>query len=269
MEAWIISVYLSEDVADERRAQIPTGVTGFLGQGHSKGVGYYFRVGVDADDYPSAVALVRDAATRVLEPGDIARIIDSDHVMQDRQALLWVIGSRLQIRRWEIVLARYLKSTLWTSSIGASSDVWQAQTEWHLALVATNNFVRAVENTRGRITAAADELATDIRLLRDLQEHWNEQWPAFYDRSNPGPLARSGKSFASRHPGGDPYWWLGWDSQTGPTLGPGLRVEDILSELDRVQSAVLESSPQLIEYLAPIDDSPWISDPKAGRWWPK
>jgi hypothetical protein len=249
---------------DELSATVPALVT----FGRSVGVGDFIELDVEADSHADAVLKAREAVEVVLDHTDIVRIITADHTTQDRQLLLWVIATRRQIRRWEIVLARWLRTTLSGDHTPTPSDVWQAQIEWHLALVAANNVVRAVANSAGRIQPLPDDMATDIRNHRDLQEHWDEQWPAFYDRRNPGPLKRSGKSFASRHPGGDPYWWLGWTSDGGPTLGPGLRVEALNKELDRLQVEVLQSNPDLEQYVAPIEDSPWASD-HLSRWWPR
>jgi hypothetical protein len=261
-------VYSAKGNLAGQHQRLSAAIPAMTALGHSVGVGDYIDLDVDADSHADAVTLARRAVETLLGADDVDRIIDADHTMQDRQIMLWVIATRRQVRRWEIVLARWLKADLKSDTSADPSDIWQAQIEWHLALVAANNLVRAVANTRGRISAMPEDLATDIRNHRDLQEHWDEQWPAFYNKANPGPLERSGKKFANRHPRGDPYWWLGWNSKSGPTLGPELGVEALYRELDQLQGEVLESNPDLEQYLAPIDETPWVSD-EFGRWWPK
>ena len=263
---WRMRVYSPKGNLDGKHERLEAAIPTIAGRGRSLGVGDFIDIDIDADSHADAVKLVRQAVEAVLDNDDVDRIIDADHTMQDRQTMLWVIATRRQVRRWEIVLARWLKAK--SDRTADPGNIWLAQIEWHMALVAANNLVRAVANTRGRVAAIPEDLAIDIRTHRDLLEHWDEQSPAFYNKASPGPLERSGKHFANRHPGGDPYWWLSWSRESGPSLGPELGVEVLHLELDRIQEEILESNPDLEQYLSPIDDTPWLRD-ELGRWSPK
>jgi len=95
------------------------------------------------------------------------------------------------------------------------------------------------------------------------------QWPAFYGVTNAGPLKRSGRLFASSHPGRSPYWFLGWSNVTGPELGPGLRVADLCAYMDVLEQSVLDAAPHLARFDLELDPSPWVGDAHPDEpWWP-
>jgi hypothetical protein len=66
-----------------------------------------------------------------------------DDRMVNRQRLLWTIATRRQLERWEPIVA--------TATLGSfagrqpdSADIWSAEIERHLALVAARNLFRAL-----------------------------------------------------------------------------------------------------------------------------
>ena len=226
-------------------------------------------IDIDAGSRAEAETVARDATEKVLGAHDVQRVSGADDTMQNRQMMLWILATRRQVRRWEIKLALNVKASL-ANERPDRREIWAAQIEWHLALVAANNLIRAIDNADGRFSEMPSGLARDVRNLRDLQEHWDEQWPAFYDRTAPGPLARSGKEFASRNPGASPYSFLRWSSRSGPELGPGLGVADVCSYLDLVEAEVLADSPDLQTFVGDLDPSPWVGDENPpDPWWPR
>jgi hypothetical protein len=191
--------------------------------------------------------------------------------MQNRQLLLWVRATRHQLRRWEIALAAVVAADLTGGPKADGHQIWDVQIHRHLALVAANNLVRAIDNADGRFSSFPDDLTTDIRNQRDIQEHWDEQWPAFYSVDSPGPLRRGGVIFAQRHPDWSPFSFLGWSSD-GPLLGPGLALEAIEGHLSVLEAEVIATAPQLASFLTDPPPSPWLQAEARTpdyRWWPR
>lgn len=228
----------------------------------------------DAPCRSDAITAVTAAVEAVLGAQAIDRVGGADDLMQERQVLLWVRGTRRQLRRWEVALAANVRAHL----AGRSPEpweIWDLQIENHLALVAANNVLRAVENADERFTAMDAALARDLRNQRDLHEHWDEQWPAFYNSREPGPLKRGGVLFAANHPGKSPFSFLSWSSKDGPRLGPGLLLADLYSYLNNLEGEVLAIAPRLERFISSMDPSPWIDDPGTDglhvdhRWWPR
>jgi hypothetical protein len=67
-----------------------------------------------------------------------------DDVMVDRQRLLWTMATRRQLERWEPIVAAAVRDR-WIGRHPSEADVWLAEIERHLALVAARNLVRALE----------------------------------------------------------------------------------------------------------------------------
>lgn len=269
MRTWKMWVYPTRAVnIDDQRTRLHAQLSNLTGFGSSTGrTGVAAILEVSADTRTEAEEVARADVEAVLGPGLVEAVVGHDDTMQDRQMMLWICGTRWQVRRWEVALAAWLRPSLDREQPGGALT-WQVQIEWHLALVAGNNLLRAVSNTDGRYLQMPSDLADNLRILRDTQEHWDEQLTPFYNSANPGPLQRSGKAFAALHPGRSPHWWLGWNSESGPELGPGLRVEELWSYLDDVEAQVVASNPDLAGYVWELPPSPWIGgdDPQL-RWW--
>jgi hypothetical protein len=81
-----------------------------------------------------------------------------NELMLNRQRLLWALATRRQLERWEpLVAAAVLDGFAGRQS--ADTDVWSAEIERHLVLVAARNLLRALElppvsGRRGRRDAA-------------------------------------------------------------------------------------------------------------------
>ncbi|HWC12749.1 MAG TPA: hypothetical protein VG455_16180 [Acidimicrobiales bacterium] len=224
---------------------------------------------VEADTRSEAESAAYDLVAAVLSPDEIVRITGDDDVMQDRQVMFWLLATRQHVRAWEVRLAEYVRLGLLNEDPGGSL-IWSAQLAHHMALVAGHNLLRGLDNAEGRYTAMPELMAREVEVLRNLHEHWDEQWPSFYDVRNPGPLRRSGQRFAELHPGSSPYWALGWNSKDGPRLGPGLLVGALHEYLDALEAEVLAVAPDLAPLVTPIEPTPWLGV-TAGRdqWWPR
>lgn len=216
---------------------------------------------------PSVAAY--DLVAAALSPDEIDRVTGDDDTMQDRQVMFWLLATRKHVRAWEVTLAEDIRLGLTNGDRGGPL-VWSAQMAHHMALVAGQNLLRALDNAEGRYSAMPEPMAREVEVLRHLHEHWDEQLPSFYDVSNPGPLRRSGQHFVELHPGRSPYWALGWSSKDGPRLGPGVLAGALHEFLDALQAEVLAVAPDLARFVAPTEPSPWIG-PSAGddQWWPR
>lgn len=266
-----MEVFLTRDISDpeyERLRSIPgmTAISHRTGDPNAAIV-----IEVEAGSRVEAEAVARAAAEIAVAAIDIARVGGADDTMQDRQLMLWVRATRHQLRRWETALAVVLAKDLNHTGTAEGHEIWDVQIHRHLALVAANNVARAIDNATGRYSAMPGDMARELRNQRDLQEHWDEQWPAFYNARSPGPLKRGGAVFAERHPDHSPFDFLGWNSNTGPRLGPGLLLAEIWAHLDLLEAEVLAHSPGLSKYVTELSPSPWAGERATApsyRWWP-
>lgn len=226
-------------------------------------------VEVEADTRAEAEGTAYDLVAAVLSRDEIDRVTGDDDTMQDRQVMFWLVATRKQVRAWEVSLAEWVRLGLANEHRGGPL-VWSAQLAHHMALIAGENLLRALDNAEARYSAMPEPIAREVAVLRHLHEHWDEQWPSFYDVNNPGPHKRSGQHFVELHPGRSPYWALGWSSKEGPRLGPGLLAGVLHEYLDALQAEVLVGAPDLVRFVAPIEPSPWTG-PSAGhdQWWPR
>lgn len=228
-------------------------------------------VEVEADTRIEAERVAYDLVAAVLSPDEIVRVSGDDDLMQDRQVMFWMLATRRHVRAWELTVAEHVRLGLLDDVRDrAGSLVWSAQLAHHMALVAGHNLLRALDNAEGRYSAMPKAMAREVEVLRNLHEHWDEQWPSFYDVRNPGPLKRSGQHFADLHPGRSPYWALGWSSKDGPLLGPGLLAGTLHEFLAELEAEVLAVAPDLARFVTPIEPSPWLGQSAGNdRWWPR
>jgi hypothetical protein len=174
--------------------------------------------------------------------------------------LSWAVATRLQLDRWEALVAQHLRNELHDHARSSGGLIWQAQFEHHFCLIAARHLLRALDMS-GLKVVVDGVLRDEIVEGRDLLEHWDENMPVF----NAQPRARqagrkTGNAFAERNPRHGPYWWLGWDYKVGPKLLPHVPSASVRALLDEVEACVLQDAPELSEYLLPRSDSPWLDD---------
>jgi len=185
-----------------------------------------------------------------------------------RGVMSWALGTRMQLDRWEPLVAR----NLWLHHRNAQLPdplIWQAEHDHHFALVACRNLLRAL--------ALADDpvevdpvVRTQVIAGRDLHEHWDENMPVFNVRPSGTPPRKSGKDFAVSNPDRSPYDWLAWKSNAGPMLLPLVAASRVHALLDACETWATVQVPSLTRFALPRPASPWTSEnPPPDNWWPR
>ena len=191
-----------------------------------------------------------------------------DQAAVARAALSWAIATRVQLARWEALVADRLREDTYQMPFPAAG-YWQAHREWHFCLIAARNLIRALDRFDPAL-AMDHVLHEEIIEVRDLNEHWEENMPVFNVRPRSSkPSRRSGKAFAARNPARGPYYWFIWDSQSGPKLTPNVPAAAVHELLDRVHARVLTDYPDLAEFVPPPSPTPWIDHPERNGWEPR
>lgn len=190
-------------------------------------------------------------------------------LMLSRQVMSWSVATRLQLDRWEPLVARNIWVSLSKEKELPGNLIWQAQFEHHWLLVACGHLLRALDLAANPI-AVEPSLKADLIAGRDLHEHWIDNMPVFNvtPRQKKPPRA-SGKGFAKRNPGRSPYGWLGWSSKVGPKVLPEVPASTVHELLDAAEEWAVSVSPDFADFRLPRAESPWMG-PDAGpdRWWP-
>jgi hypothetical protein len=184
-----------------------------------------------------------------------------DDLMINRQRLLWAIATRQQLERWEPYVAAAVRDD------GLSdSDIWAAEIEHHLALVAARHLIQALELAPTGVSidpTVRDELVEG----RDLHEHWLDNLPVFLKTPRMAqPQFPSGKRYAARNPDRDPYRWDSWGNMTGPMLLPHVPASELHALVDAVEAEVLAQDEALERFVPERKASPWRFE--NGEWWP-
>ena len=189
--------------------------------------------------------------------------------MANRQPPLWAIATRVQLERWEPLVAANLIAGLEGSDF-PDRLIWQAETEHHFLLIAGRNLLRAIDVTDTE-TYVDPVVRSELVEGRDLHEHWPENMPLFNVTPRVGsPTHRSGKAFAARNPDTGPYSWLSWDSLAGPLVLPNVPASSMHALVDEVEAVVMERDPLLSRFLLERQRSPWLGpDHGSDRWWPR
>jgi hypothetical protein len=188
--------------------------------------------------------------------------------MVDRQLLFWAIATRSQLERWEVCVAEIISVEL-QSDKPSGQLIWRSQAEHHFMFLAARNLVRAVEIAAE--SSIEGTLAENLKDVRDLLEHWDENMPVFNTRPRGVPPRLSGQRFAGRNPSATPYWSSTWNSTKGPLLFPsGPSASELHKTLDRVEASVLSRRPELTEFIPARTVQPWLGDDWGkDRWFPK
>lgn len=193
-----------------------------------------------------------------------------DGLGQPRAVMSWAEATRLQLSRWEHLVAL----DLWLSSYQKATTpghlIWQAEFEHHFTLIAARNLIRALD--LGPTTVSVD--ATVRRELiagRDLHEHWVDNMPIFNVTPRPAePTHRSAKGFAERNPRRSPYDWLAWSSNEGALLLAVIPASAVYDLVEQAEDWAISQHSDLAEYRLPPAGSPWMerTEQETG-WWPK
>jgi hypothetical protein len=190
-----------------------------------------------------------------------------DERMVNRQRLLWAIATRRQLERWEPLVASNLRAHL-AGRRPTGADIWSAEIEHHLALVAARNLIQALDLAPAANVSVDPTLRAELIEGRHLHEHWPENMPVFNVTPRPAqPPHRSGERFTARNPKRGPYSWLSCNNKEGAMLLPHASAPALHKLLDAVEAEVLTDDDSLSDYVPPRAPSPWIHED--GEWWPK
>jgi hypothetical protein len=190
-----------------------------------------------------------------------------DERMLNRQRLLWAVATRRQLERWEPIVAAVARHQI-ANRRPAGKDIWSAEIEHHLALIAAHNLLQALDLAPATSVLVDATLRAELTEGRHLHEHWPDNMPVFNVRPRPAqPPRQSGKNFAGRNPDRGPYWWLGFDPKKGALLLPHVSAPTLHELLDAVEAEVLTNDDSFREYVPPRAPSPWLHE--NGEWWPK
>jgi hypothetical protein len=187
-----------------------------------------------------------------------------------RASMSWSVATRLQLDRWERLVAENLRHQFDQDAVKMPGAlIWQAQFEHHFCVIAARHLLRSLELMDHRVPVDLT-MSAEIREGRDLHEHWDENMPVFNVRPRTAtPPRKSGKDFAARNPNAGPYWWLGWDSRAGPRLLPHVIAAELHRLIDEVQRVAVAEHSDFADYVLPRAPSPWVADPETHGWWPR
>ena len=195
----------------------------------------------------------------------------NDDLMLHREVLVWVVGARRQLDRWEPLVARHTYLAM-AKQDAPGRLVWDLDIEHHLAIVACGQLRSALERAVGKIPPMSRALADELTMLRNLHEHRDENLPRFANVWEPTLDHPTAARFAATHPLRSPFGFWSWEAARGPMLGPDLPSSDVRAELDRIERDVLDRDASLADYLPQErPPSPWIGDEPdpQWRWWPR
>jgi hypothetical protein len=86
-----------------------------------------------------------------------------------RVALAWAIATRVQLARWEPLVAARLREETYQIPFPAAG-YWQAHREWHFCLIAARNLIGALDPLDPPLTMD-QVLRQEIIEVRGLNEH--------------------------------------------------------------------------------------------------
>lgn len=198
----------------------------------------------------------------------------SDTLAGFREPLLSAVAVRIQLGRWEPLVAKHALASLDRSNNTPPpepmtitiEEMWRMQVEHRSLLIAARSLVHGMEMLDPPLPIDSDVRA-DIIDVRDLLEHWVENMPIFNTTPTPRtPAYRSGKAFLARHPRSSPYTWSRWDTQSGPLLTPDVNGETLRELADATTQAVLAAHPEMADGVPEVPYTGWQFF--KGSWWP-
>jgi hypothetical protein len=149
-------------------------------------------------------------------------------------------------------------------------DLWAAEAEHHLLVVAARNLIGALELPPKSAIEIDRDLRDDVVEGRGALEHWKENMPGFnvrtYRAGAAQPKDKRSRAFAERNPRGRPFDWYGWTAATGALAMPHASAPDLHALVDAVEAEALSVRPELARFIPPRAPSPWRRDEHG--WWP-
>jgi len=195
----------------------------------------------------------------------------------ERQPLFWACAVRVQLGRWEPLVAKHALQTLAPNLrpppdppiVMAEHEYWDGERERHLLLIAARNLLLSL-GLLDNPPVVDSNMRSELIEARDLNEHWLENMGIFNVHPRPRePKYRSGKEFAERNPRSGPYCWWAWSLNQGPLVTPNVPAATVHNLCDQVIDAVISDDSAIAGYVPRTYPSPWhpranSSDP----WWP-
>lgn len=188
--------------------------------------------------------------------------------------MFWVVATRVQLDRWE----RLLAEAVWRSERQlpelAPAQIWEAEAAHHFALIGACHVLRALDLRRPPIAQFKRSYRAEIEETRGVLEHWTENMPVFNVSPRPhDPPHSSARRLADRHPDRRPFGWMRWSSQAGPMLTISVPAEVVRKLLDTIERRVAAEVPELwAAFIAPRGPSPWLGEDarkREYRWEPR
>jgi hypothetical protein len=151
-------------------------------------------------------------------------------------AIHWTWSCKLQIVRYSEALQRELDSK-GIDQLERKKRCSETSLQEHMILVAARNLLRAL-NMLSKVHSHLNlprKLRGDLRQLRDIYEHWDEQIPCF--RGGRSATSKSGGEFLSRNPLGRPFSVQ--FTKQGPIMAGVVTLRTFVRELDQLEKKLL------------------------------
>src|SRR5581483_1606916 len=114
-----------------------------------------------------------------------------DSMMINRQVLIWAVATRTQLERWESLVAARVRSGFGGAIEFPDADIWRAEIEHHLLLIAARHLLRASDMLDPKLPVPS-VVSAEVIEGRDLHEHWDENLEIFNTTPRPSqPKHRS------------------------------------------------------------------------------
>ncbi|MCH7875797.1 MAG: hypothetical protein IH965_10920 [Gemmatimonadetes bacterium] len=158
---------------------------------------------------------------------------EDEEVLND--VLHWIWSWRLQLRRFRETTATQGQAE---TDVDRRRSYSAASYDEHIVAVVGWNLIRAIDRAADRfpIFEITGDTAEQLRLLRHLYEHWDEQRSSF--RSPSSPKTGSGKRFTELFPEGHP-WSITYDGDDW-LLGGVVALNSLTRELHNLEANALQ-----------------------------
>ena len=152
-------------------------------------------------------------------------------------------------------------------TVMTTTEMWPGEAERHLLLDAARNLLKAADLMDGPLVIDP-VVADELREVRDLNQHWDENMPVFEVRPRPRePKFQSGKDFAGGNPRRGPYCWWAWDNARGPLVSPNASTTEVHKLVADTITAARVTQPEMADAVPDAAPRPWSEPEKPGDWW--